>query len=164
MKKASLRQKSRNDAATTVCKPGFVAGRHLSVLCVSAKQAKSHTGFCAAAHRARRADVIGALLGVASDRVYRNPSLPRDSVSSCLAFPPLPDVNRAVYLCCTFPEVTFGGRYPLSLPFEARTFLAAVPRDDPTVLRQQYITKRGKMQVKRQCTDSIILFAVWHSI
>ncbi len=30
---------------------------------------------------------------------------------------------EAVYLCCTFPEVTFGGRYPLSLPCGARTFL-----------------------------------------
>ena len=29
----------------------------------------------------------------------------------------------AVYLCCTFPEVAFGGRYPLSLPCGARTFL-----------------------------------------
>ena len=29
----------------------------------------------------------------------------------------------AVYLCCTFPEVAFGGRYPLSLPYGARTFL-----------------------------------------
>ena len=32
--------------------------------------------------------------------------------------------NRAaVYLCCTCPGVTPGGRYPLSLPYEARTFL-----------------------------------------
>jgi len=29
----------------------------------------------------------------------------------------------AVYLCCTCPEVAFGGRYPLSLPYGARTFL-----------------------------------------
>ena len=29
----------------------------------------------------------------------------------------------AVYLCCTCPEVTLGGRYPLSLPCGARTFL-----------------------------------------
>ena len=39
----------------------------------------------------------------------------------------------AVYLCCTFPEVAFGGRYPLSLPCGARTFLmtglSALPRD-----------------------------------
>ena len=31
--------------------------------------------------------------------------------------------DEAVYLCCTFPEVAFGGRYPLSLPCGARTFL-----------------------------------------
>ena len=45
-------------------------------------------------------------------------------VSSYLAFPPLPVRNRpAVYLCCTCPRVTPGGRYPLSLPCGARTFL-----------------------------------------
>ena len=32
-------------------------------------------------------------------------------------------INTAVYLCCTCPEVTLGGRYPLSLPYGARTFL-----------------------------------------
>ena len=41
--------------------------------------------------------------------------------------------DGAVYLCCTFPEVAFGGRYPLSLPCGARTFLttglSAWPRD-----------------------------------
>ena len=46
----------------------------------------------------------------------------RRRVSSYLAFPPLPQ-NEAVYLCCTFPEVAFGGCYPLSLPCGARTFL-----------------------------------------
>ena len=41
--------------------------------------------------------------------------------------------GEAVYLCCTFPEVAFGGRYPLSLPYGARTFLmtalSGTPRD-----------------------------------
>ncbi len=41
----------------------------------------------------------------------------------------------AVYLCCTFPKVAFGGRYPLSLPYGARTFLtnslSACLRDCP---------------------------------
>ena len=41
--------------------------------------------------------------------------------------------DEAVYLCCTFPEVAFGGRYPLSLPYGARTFLmtalSSTPRD-----------------------------------
>ena len=31
--------------------------------------------------------------------------------------------STAVYLCCTFPVVAYGGRYPLSLPCGARTFL-----------------------------------------
>ena len=33
----------------------------------------------------------------------------------------------ATSLCCTCPGVTPGGRYPLSLPFGARTFLTRVP-------------------------------------
>ena len=67
----------------------------------------------------------------------------RQPVSSYLAFPPLPAAGpmhyqaslfahiidivmapaQAVYLCCTFPVVAYGGRYPLSLPYGARTFL-----------------------------------------
>lgn len=62
--------------------------------------------------------------GVAPDRVYSNGRLTRHWVSSYLAFPSLPRQNSgAVYFCCTFPEVAFGGRYPLSLPCGARTFL-----------------------------------------
>ena len=41
--------------------------------------------------------------------------LPHLSTLTCL--------RQAVYLCCTCPEVAFGGRYPLSLPCGARTFL-----------------------------------------
>ena len=33
----------------------------------------------------------------------------------------------ATSLCCTCPGVTPGGRYPLSLPFGARTFLTRIP-------------------------------------
>ena len=70
--------------------------------------------------------------GVAPNRVYSDgyfhaPSgelLPRLSTLTS---------EEAVYLCCTFPEVAFGGRYPLSLPCGARTFLttglSAWPRD-----------------------------------
>ena len=43
---------------------------------------------------------------------------------------------EAVSLCCTCPRVTPGGRYPLSLPCGARTFLthslSAYARDCPT--------------------------------
>ena len=53
--------------------------------------------------------------GVASNRVYICTQLPVVPVSSYLAFPSLPQA-AAVYFCCTFPEVTLGGRYPLSCP------------------------------------------------
>ena len=62
-------------------------------------------------------------VGVAADRVYRPPMLPWGAVSSYLAFPPLLPQAAAVYLCCTIPGVAPGGRYPLSLPCAARTFL-----------------------------------------
>ena len=42
--------------------------------------------------------------------------------------------DEAVYLCCTFPEVAFGGRYPLSLPYGARTFLMKRPFGQTTRL------------------------------
>ena len=45
--------------------------------------------------------------------------LPRLSILTGWSEKSLP----AVYFCCTFPEVAFGGRYPLSLPYGARTFL-----------------------------------------
>ena len=65
------------------------------------------------------------LCGVAPDRVYRaarfhtaaGELLPRLSTLTSWLQP------RAVYLCCTFPVVAYGGRYPLSLPYGARTFL-----------------------------------------
>ena len=68
-------------------------------------------------------------VGVAADRVYRPPMLPWGAVSSYLAFPPLLPQAAAVYLCCTIPGVTPGGRYPLSLPCAARTFLMPKARD-----------------------------------
>ena len=40
-----------------------------------------------------------------------------------LGFDGSPVIGKAVYLCCTCPGVTPGGRYPLSLPCGARTFL-----------------------------------------
>ena len=55
----------------------------------------------------------------------------------------------AVSLCCTFPEVAFGGRYPLFLPCGARTFLmnglSACSRDCPVYLRiLLYLIQEGK--------------------
>ena len=62
--------------------------------------------------------------------------------------------DEAVYLCCTFPEVAFGGRYPLSLPCGARTFLmtglSAWPRDCLSYSRQLfYRSKQGMSMVFR---------------
>ena len=71
-------------------------------------------------------------VGVAADRVYRPPMLPWGAVSPYLAFPPLPSLHygdTAVFLCCTIPGVAPGGRYPLSLPCAARTFLMHNARD-----------------------------------
>ena len=78
------------------------------------------------------------LHGVASDRVYSTPVFPR---SGCALTTPFhyDRPKAATSLCCTCPEVTLGGRYPLSLPYEARTFLTCVlsnrSRGCPTQLR-----------------------------
>ena len=46
----------------------------------------------------------------------------------------LTGTNPAVSLCCTCPEVAFGGRYPLFLPCGARTFLTDGPFAPPARL------------------------------
>ena len=59
------------------------------------------------------------------DRVYSvKPMLPW---AGWALTPPFHPCLTAVYLCCTCPGVTPGGRYPLSLPCGARTFLTWVP-------------------------------------
>ena len=84
----------------------------------------------------------------------------RRRVSSYLAFPPLPrrllaQADEAVYLCCTFPEVAFGGRYPLSLPCGARTFLtaslSASPRDCLSYSQTYFSVSLGACQRKMHC-------------
>ena len=97
-----------------------------------------------------------------------DPSLRRKRQSSlpplCLLSPPDMRVPRwapagaplerdeAVYLCCTFPEVAFGGRYPLSLPCGARTFLtaglSASPRDRLFYSPHYFTGARGGCQRK----------------
>ena len=61
--------------------------------------------------------------------------------------------DGAVYLCCTFPEVAFGGRYPLFLPCGARTFLmnrlSPCPRDCPACSHSLlYPTGTGKVNAQ----------------
>jgi len=74
--------------------------------------------------------VCMSLHGVAPDRVYIvKPMSPWAGCALTAPFHPCPggEATGAVYLCCTCPGVTPGGRYPLSLPCEARTFLTRRP-------------------------------------
>ena len=62
--------------------------------------------------------------------------------------------NPAEYLCCTCPEVTLGGRYPLSLPCGARTFLirslSACVRGCPTQSRGYCNANSANCQISLQ--------------
>ena len=89
-------------------------------------------------------------VGVAADRVYRPPMLPWGAVSSYLAFPPLLPQAAAVYLCCTIPGVAPGGRYPLSLPCAARTFLMPKARGRLHQSRQPVYRKK-RLPSNRTC-------------
>ena len=105
-----------------VCKPGSVFDSHLSKRAVAGalQPPRERTG--------RPIAPIPVLLRIeftASDTLEpMGELLPRLSTLT---------PKGAVYLCCTFPEVAFGGRYPLSLPCGARTFLmnrlSPCPRD-----------------------------------
>ena len=57
-------------------------------------------------------------LGLASDGVYIAGHVAMPAVVSYAAFPPLPDLHQAVYLCCTCLGVTSTGRYPASCPLK----------------------------------------------
>ena len=95
-----------------VCKPGSVFDSHLSkrIVAGALQPPRERTG--------RPIAPIAVLLRIeftASDTLEpMGELLPRLSTLTS---------EEAVYLCCTFPEVAFGGRYPLSLPCGARTFL-----------------------------------------
>ena len=80
------------------------------------------------------------------DRVYIvKPMLPWAGQAMSLSFHL--SCNAVVYLCCTCPGVSPGGRYPLSLPCGARTFLirglSACVRGCPIWLRK-YCTPPGR--------------------
>ena len=76
--------------------------------------------------------------------------------------------KTAVFLCCTFPEVAFGGRYPLSLPCGARTFLidglSACPRDClfylPVYFNRSFPSCQPKGQMKNL---GQVLYCNWTS-
>ena len=119
-----------------VCKPGSVFDSHLSSRTVAdaVKPPRERPG--------KPVAPIAVLLRIeftATDTLEPSGELlPRLSTLTS---------NEAVYLCCTFPEVAFGGRYPLSLPCGARTFLiadlSALPRDC-LFYSHKYCTGRGE--------------------
>ncbi len=85
-------------------------------------------------------------------------------MSSYLTFPPLPRKTVAVYLCCTFPEVAFGGRYPLSLPCGARTFLvcrlSACTRDRLAYSQDNYTLFYSVLSNKKARGLTLALFYI----
>ena len=89
------------------------------------------------------------LHGVAPDRVYI--VKPMSPWAGWALTPPFHPYLAAVYLCCTCPEVTLGGRYPLSLPCGARTFLirclSACVRGCPTWSRKYCTAFESKSQM-----------------
>ena len=105
------------------CKPGSVFDSHLSSRGVAAaiQPPRERPG--------RPWDPASdpcSHIGVAPNRVYSDGH--SRAVGCALTAPFHPYLagtqsGGAVSLCCTFPEVAFGGRYPLSLPCGARTFL-----------------------------------------
>ena len=104
------------------------------------------------------------LLGTAGSACCPSTALLRDRVY--IVKPMLPWAGQAislpfhlsciavVYLCCTCPEITLGGRYPLSLPCGARTFLirclSACVRGCPTWSRKYCTARRAKCQIPLQ--------------
>ena len=104
-----------------VCKPGSVIDSHLSRRTVagtfqppSRKQPGKPCFLCGVAPDRVCSDGCFHTIGCALTTPF-HPYF-ADAGSEALT-------DKAVYLCCTFPEVAFGGRYPLSLPCGARTFL-----------------------------------------
>ena len=113
------------------CKPGSVFDSHLSrrIVAGTLKPPREQPGQPLCSHT-----------GVAPDRVYSDGQFPAVGRALTAPFHPYWQTPAsashlpAVYLCCTFPEVAFGGRYPLSLPYGARTFLMKRPFGQTTRL------------------------------
>ena len=135
--------------ATRVCKPGSVLTAIYLALPLLAGSSR--------------------LLGTVGQTVCSSTALLRDRVYSVK--PMLPWAGWALTppfhhhrqkpaesLCCTCPEVTLGGRYPLSLPCGARTFLtcrlSAGSRGCPTRSRE-YCNPSGA-----DCQMSCKIFSV----
>ena len=134
-------------AATQVCKPGSVL---TAIYLAPGLLLRS----------SRLLGTIGQILcpstALLRDRVYIvKPMSPWAGWAFTPPFHPYPcRFSRpawAVSLCCTCPEVTLGGRYPLSLPCGARTFLirglSASVRGCPTGSRKYCNRKKPDCQM-----------------
>ena len=70
-----------------------------------------------------------------------------------------PKGEKAVYLCCTFPQIALGGRYPLSLPCGARTFLidglSACPRDCLSYSHRIFYKNTAVLSTSHPCFTEI---------
>ena len=126
--------------ATRVCKPGSV----LTAIYLSLSLPAGFSRLLGAVGQTYCSST--ALL---RDRVYIvKPMSPWAGWALTPPFHPCIEVY-AVYLCCTCPEVTLGGRYPLSLPCEARTFLtrclSASGRGCPTRSQSLFYSKDHQM-------------------
>ena len=102
------------------------------------------------------------LHGVAPDRVYIvKPMFPW---AGWALTPPFHPYLAAVYLCCTCPGVTPGGRYPLSLPCGARTFLiwnlSVTIRGCPTWSRKYCTANKPKCQMSCKFFSYTIYYKV----
>ena len=129
--------------ATRVCKPG-------SVLTAIYLDPGSLLG------SSRLLEAVGQTFcfstALLRDRVYSvKPMLPW---AGWALTPPFHPYLAAVSLCCTCPGVTPGGRYPLSLPCGARTFLirslSACVRGCPTRSRKYCNPIRADCQIPLQ--------------
>ena len=60
----------------------------------------------------------GLLFDLAPDGACTAIFVTKDAVVSYTAVSPLPQIMRRSVLCCAFPRVTPGGRYPSSCPVE----------------------------------------------
>ena len=73
----------------------------------------------------------------------------------------------ATSLCCTCPGVTPGGRYPLSLPFGARTFLTRIPLGIRPRLSNLvaclFYSKKASLSniLKNESILCILIFVIW---
>ena len=71
---------------------------------------------------------------------------------------PLLPSEKADYFCCTRPEVAFGGCYPLSLPYGARTFLvsglSAISRGCPAYSRPHFTLFPPCCQMKMKLREN----------